>query len=202
VGTIDNQGWVSNLTLESNSHLTGGIVTGYIDNHGEMADFEFRGAAIEGGMLAGKISNTSQIGGYFRDVQLAVGTQLSGGNLQGNISGDYNAPALLENITIKSGSFIAGVKLGDGAIVEDNVTCGDNVQAPTEVCQSASSSKSKEQDLPNLGATTSTQNGATVATHAAIRGGIAINSGPLASPAIVTLADKITIQGQIQVDPT
>jgi hypothetical protein len=202
IGNLINQGWVSNLTLESNSHLTGGIVTGYIDNHGEMADFEFRGAAIEGGMLAGKISNTSQIGGYFRDVQLAAGTHLSGGNLQGNISGDFNAPALLENITIKSGSSIAGVKLGDGVIVEDNVTCGENVQAPAGVCQSTPSSKPKEQDLLNLGATAFTQDGAIVSTHAAIHGGITVSSGPLASPATVTLADEVTIQGQIQVDPT
>jgi Leucine-rich repeat (LRR) protein len=202
IGTLINQGWVSNLTLKSNSQLTGGIVTGYITNHGEMADFEFRGAAIVGGMLAGKISNTSQIGGYFRDVQLAAGTQLSSGQLVGNISGNAQAPALLEHVTIRSGSFIAGVKLGDGVIVEDNVTCGENVQAPTGVCQAASSSEPELQNFPDLGVTASTQDGATVATHAVIRGGITVNGAPLASPATVTLADEVTIQGQIQVDPT
>ncbi|BAP57306.1 hypothetical protein THII_3009 [Thioploca ingrica] len=31
---MTNQGWVSNLTLEPQSRLTGGIVTGYITNHG------------------------------------------------------------------------------------------------------------------------------------------------------------------------
>ncbi|NJO17793.1 MAG: hypothetical protein HC877_19300 [Thioploca sp.] len=201
IGNLINQGWVSNLMLESNSHLTGGIVTGYITNHGEMADFEFRGAAIVGGTLAGKISNTSQIGGYFRDVQLAAGTQLSGGQLVGNISGNAQAPALLEHVTIRSGSFIVGVKLGDAVIVEDNVTCGENVQAPTGVCQSASSSEPELQNFPDLGVTASTQDGATVATHAAIGGGIAVNNGPVESLAMVTLVDEVTIQGQIQVDP-
>ncbi|NJO17698.1 MAG: hypothetical protein HC877_18765 [Thioploca sp.] len=202
VGTLTNQGWVSNLTLESNSHLSGGIVTGYIDNHGEMADFEFRGAAIVGGTLAGKISNTSQIGGYFRDVQLAANAHLSGGNLQGDIRGNYSAPALLENVTIKSGSSIAGVKLGEGVIVEDNVTCGDHVQAPAGVCQTVPPSESGLQNFPNLGATASTKNGATVPSYATIRGGIAVNGTPLTSPATITLADEVTIQGQIQVDPT
>jgi YVTN family beta-propeller protein len=201
VGTLINQGWVSNLTLESNSYLTGGIVTGYIINHGEMANFEFRGAAIVGGMLAGKVTNTSQIDGYFRDVQLAAGTHLIDGNLQGNISGDFSAPALLEKVTIKSGSFIAGVKLGDGVIVEDNVTCGDNVQAPAGVCQATLSSEPERQNFPDLGATASNKKGETVPNHAAIRGGIAVNSGAFESLATVSLADEVTIQGQIQVDP-
>lgn len=105
VGTLTNQGWVSNLTLEPNSRLTGGIVTGYITNHGEMAEFEFRGAALVGGTLAGDIFNTSQVGGYFREVQLAAGTHLSGGQLAGEISGDVQAPALLEHLEIQAGSY-------------------------------------------------------------------------------------------------
>ena len=67
---------------------------------------------------------------------------------------------------------IAGVKLGDGVVVEDNVTCGDQVQAPDRVFQTASFSQPEEPDLLNLGAMASTQDGATVSTHAAIRGNI------------------------------
>ncbi|BAP57803.1 hypothetical protein THII_3506 [Thioploca ingrica] len=128
MGTLTNQGWVSNLTLEPQSHLTGGIVTGYIINHGEMADFEFRGAAIVGGTLAGDIFNTSQVGGYFHDVQLAAGTYLSGGQLGGEISGDAQAPALLEDLAIQAGSYLEYVTIGEGVELAATVTFGEGVQ--------------------------------------------------------------------------
>jgi hypothetical protein len=128
VGTLTNQGRVSNLTLEPYSQLTGGIVTGYIINHGEMANFEFRGAVIEGGVLAGDIFNTSQIGGYFREVQLAAGTYLNGGQLAGEISGDAQAPALLEDLEIEAGSYLEYVTIGEGVELAATVTFGEGVQ--------------------------------------------------------------------------
>ena len=66
-----NHGLVSNLTIKPNGYLTGGVVSGYIKNEGKIADFESRGASIIGGMLAGKIINNSEVGGYFQDVNLA-----------------------------------------------------------------------------------------------------------------------------------
>ena len=128
VGTLTNQGRVSNLTLEPYSRLTGGIVTGYIINHGEMANFEFRGAEIVGGVLAGQIFNTSQVGGYFRDVQLAAGTHLIGGQLVGEISGDVQAPALLEYLVIPANSYLEYVTIGDGVKLATTVTFGEGVQ--------------------------------------------------------------------------
>ncbi|NJO18267.1 MAG: right-handed parallel beta-helix repeat-containing protein, partial [Thioploca sp.] len=128
VGILTNQGRVSNLTLEPYSRLTGGIVTGYIINHGEMANFEFRGAAIVGGVLAGQIFNTSQVGSYFRDIQLAAGTHLIGGQLVGDISGDVQAPALLEYLVIQAGSYLEYVTIGDGVKLATTVTFGEGVQ--------------------------------------------------------------------------
>ncbi|BAP56956.1 hypothetical protein THII_2659 [Thioploca ingrica] len=128
VGTLTNQGRVSNLTLEPHSRLTGGIVTGYIINHGEMANFEFRGAVIEGGVLAGQIINTSQVGGYFRDVQLAAGTHLIGGQLVGEISGEAQAPALLEHLEIQTGSHLENVTIGEGVKLAVEVNLGEGVQ--------------------------------------------------------------------------
>ncbi|BAP55783.1 hypothetical protein THII_1486 [Thioploca ingrica] len=128
VGTLTNQGRVSNLTLEPHSQLTGGIVTGYLINHGEMADFEFRGAVIVGGVLAGQIINTSQVGGYFRDVQLAAGTHLLGGQLAGEISGDAQASALLEHLEIQAGSYLEYVTIGEGVKLAVEVNLGEGVQ--------------------------------------------------------------------------
>jgi len=110
---LNNQGWVSNLTLEASGQLEGGIVTGYITNRGTMANFEFRGALIKGGTLAGQIINTSPIGGYFQDVHLAANTHIHGGKLQGQISGEAQAPALLEHLEVKKGSRLRHVIIGE-----------------------------------------------------------------------------------------
>ena len=93
-----------------------------------MADFEFQGAAIVGGVLAGQVINTSQVRGYFRDVQLAAGTYLRGGRLVGEISGDAQAPALLEDLEIQAGSYLEYVMIGDGVELATPVTWGEGVQ--------------------------------------------------------------------------
>ena len=117
------------------------------------------------------------IGGTIKNVNLAANTTLSGGNLQGDVVGDNSELVLLENVTIKSGSSLAGVKLGEGIIVEDNVTCGADVQAPEGVCQTAPptpepTSKTKpEPQLPDLGVIAIDKDGKEVTTNAAIQGG-------------------------------
>ncbi len=88
-----------------------------------------RGAAIVGGVLAGQIFNTSQVGSYFRDIQLAAGrTHLIGGQLVGEISGDVQAPALLEYLVIQAGSYLEYVTIGDGVKLATTVTFGEGVQ--------------------------------------------------------------------------
>jgi hypothetical protein len=119
--TVVNHGWVSNFTITATGKLSGGIVTGYIKNEGVMRDFEFRGASILGGTLGGKIINTSKIGGYFQDVTLLADTQILGGILKGKIRGDQKSPALLENVRIRQGSHLSGVKLGKNVKLEKGV---------------------------------------------------------------------------------
>jgi hypothetical protein len=111
-GTINNQGWVSNLIIKPQSLVIGGVVTGYITNQGQMLDFEFVGMSVRGGTLSGTIRNNSLVGGYFQDVHLAANTHISGGKLQGDIIGDVNAPALLEDLVIAEGSRLVGVTIG------------------------------------------------------------------------------------------
>lgn len=118
VGTLNNQGWVSNLTIKPQGILQGGVVTGYIDNQGVMANFEFRGAALIGGTLSGHVVNTSQVGGYFKDIQLAAGTDLTGGTLQGHVMGDINSPALLKKLRLKANTQVLGVIFGEGVILD------------------------------------------------------------------------------------
>jgi hypothetical protein len=111
-GTINNQGWVSNLIIKPQSLVIGGVVTGYITNQGQMIDFEFVGMSVKGGTLSGTIRNNSLVGGYFQDVHLAANTHIRGGKLRGDIIGDINAPALLEDLVIAEGSRLVGVKIG------------------------------------------------------------------------------------------
>jgi hypothetical protein len=207
VGTLTNQGWVSNLTLEPQSQLTGGIVTGYITNHGEMAEFEFRGAAVVGGTLAGDIFNTSQIGGYFRDVQLAAGTHLRGGQLAGEISGEAQAPALLEDLEIQAGSYLQYVTIGDGVKLAANVTLGEGVQFnhPSEdsrlVPKQPLESVACNTELPSLGVTAINAEGQVVETQCQCAGGVSVNSSPFEPVVKMRLADTVEIRGTVCVAP-
>jgi Divergent InlB B-repeat domain len=197
-GALTNQGLVSQVTIQAGATLTGGKLTGHIINEGTLENFEFVGAVIEGGTLAGTITNLSHSEGTVKNVILAPNTKISRVNLQGNIVGDNNAPALLEHVTIKSNTFLSGVKLGEGVIIEANVTCGEGVQAPEGVCFP---SEMELPPLPDLGATATNEQGESVPSNAAFYGGISVNNGAIEVQATPTLADKVTIQGQIQVDP-
>ena len=80
--------------------------------------------------------------------------------------------------------------------MEDNVICGEDVQAPEGVCQPPPPPPSP------LGVTATDKDGKEVPTNAAILqgSGIAIEDGVFEITAAPTLADKVTIKGQIQVD--
>jgi len=162
--TLINQGWVANLTITSHSVLTGGIVTGYIQNEGRLENFEFRGISLTGGLLAGTIRNTSTIGGYLKDVKLAPNASIQGGRLSGYITGDSQAPAKLENVTILAGSHLAATIFGDNVKVEKGVTIelGEATRGP---------------QFPSLGQAPATDiNGNTMKTNAKFWGGSVIGS--------------------------
>lgn len=108
-GNIDNQGFIAQIKIQAGTVVTGGTLSGYIVNEGVLADFEFVGAQIQGGILAGQIENRSQVGGVLRDVQLAAGSTIRGGHLAGVIQGDPQNPARLEHVVIEAESQVSGV---------------------------------------------------------------------------------------------
>lgn len=110
---VENSGWVSNSTINPGVTLHGGVLTGYIQNNGTIADVVFVGARLQGGTLSGKITNNSKVGGTLEDVDLAANAQISGGTLKGTIVGDKSAPALLQNLKIQDKSILSGVILGN-----------------------------------------------------------------------------------------
>lgn len=133
----ENKGWISNSTIKAGATVQGGILTGGISNDGMLADFDFRGSSIIGGMLSGIIVNNSKVGGYFQDVSLAPDTQISGGRLKGKIMGEADAPALIKEAKILEGSQLSSVTIGENTQVAKGVKIGagvrltHNVQIPT-----------------------------------------------------------------------
>ena len=152
-GIITNQGILSNVTVQPGAVVSGGKLTGYIKNAGTLTDFEFVGASITGGTLSGTIYNNSKVGGFFQDVQLAADTHIIGGVVSGDIQGDCEAPAKLENIIVESGSHLScviidnGSEQGDSIVLAEGVTFGQGVQfAHLKI----SSETAEEETLPNL----------------------------------------------------
>lgn len=121
-GTVENEGWISNTTIQAGATIKGGVLTGYITNEGMLIDIEFVGAILKGGTLAGKIVNNSRVGGKIQNVKLAAGTKITGGVLAGPIEGDCQQPALLENVKVKTGSVLKCVALGKNVKMEKGVT--------------------------------------------------------------------------------
>jgi len=119
---VDNEGLLSNMHINEGGEIKGGKLTGFITNEGTIRDFTFVGAKLEGGKLAGKVYNNSQVGGRIIDVEFEAGSQMTGGILEGKIQGDCTKPVLIKNATIKSGSELSCVKLGEDVIVEEDVT--------------------------------------------------------------------------------
>jgi hypothetical protein len=125
---VENKGWISNSTIKAGATIQGGVLTGDISNEGILADFEFRGHSIIGGMLSGIIVNNSKVGGYFQDVSLTPDTQISGGRLKGKITGDADAPALIKEAKIFEGSQLSYVTIGDNTQVAKGVKIGAGVR--------------------------------------------------------------------------
>lgn len=124
-----NQGWISDSYVSTKGEITGGTITGYIENQGIIHDVDFKGRYIKGGILAGKILNSSAEG-YLEQVTFAADSSLNGGILQGIIRGNPNAPAFLENVILKKGSVVSGVRFGKNVILEAGVILQDKPYLP------------------------------------------------------------------------
>jgi len=149
-----------------------------------LSNFEFRGYRIIGGTLAGDIFNTSDVNGFFQDVQLAPHTQIHGGILQGRIIGDPTAPAGLENLTVKKGSYLAHVTFGNHVTLEEDVTLEGTIP------------------LPKLGEAVAIDAQGHEIRHLTTQflGGIAVNRGEFQQQVQQSRAATAEVRGRILVD--
>jgi uncharacterized repeat protein (TIGR02543 family) len=135
-----NHGWLSNVTITSEGHVSGGIATGYVKVGGRFDNFDFRGASVSGvneasavvGTLGGTIFNNSKVGGCIQDVRLDKGTHIQGGCLKGEIIGNAEEPALLEDITVKPRTILDNVFIGHDVKLPKDVSLGAGVQSVTQ----------------------------------------------------------------------
>jgi hypothetical protein len=189
-GNIQNWGWISNSTVASGATVTGGVLSGYILNQGTISDIEFRGAELRGGTLAGSIINNSRVRGVLIDVNLAANTYVRGGEMQGRIKGDPKAPALLENVRIRSGSQLSGVTIGQNVTIESGVTMEEDVI------------DNKRDDLPELGIAVATNaQGEALTVNAYFWGGSKVADEPFKPYLKKKLTDRVKISGSITVAP-
>jgi hypothetical protein len=198
-GVIDNQGFVSQVTIQADAVLKGGKLSGYIVNQGTLMDFEFVGAQVWGGTLAGNIVNNSLVGGIFVDVHLAAGTHLSGGSLQGEIHGDSVAPALLEDLTIQAGSHLANVIIGKNVKWSEDVEFEDNVQF-IEQSEIPCENHLLVEMIPVLPRIDTLMLGHASETCTQVAGGISTDGEIFQRQLTVNLVDAVEVRGRIAVD--
>jgi acetyltransferase-like isoleucine patch superfamily enzyme len=138
-GNPDFPAYLESLTLAPNSRVSNVIIGPNVvnDGHCTINHFEFRGTTLTGCQLGGRILNT--MGGTLTDVKFAPNAHLIGGNLTGNIVGDAQSPALLENVTIPAGSYLENVIIGDNVDRSKNVTIGPGVTYLNEPSESTES---------------------------------------------------------------
>jgi len=109
VGDIQNHGWLSNLIVQEDSQINGGILTGYVDNRGLITDVDFRGKTLTGGTVAGTLINNSEVDGTLIDIHLAADTHIMGGKIAGSITSDGGAQ--LEHLVVAADSHLEHVTL-------------------------------------------------------------------------------------------
>ncbi|MDD2816301.1 MAG: MBG domain-containing protein [Thiotrichaceae bacterium] len=178
-----NQGWVSDSSVTTKGEITGGIITGYIENQGIIRDIDFKGRYLKGGILAGKIRNSSAEG-YLENVTFAADSSLNGGILQGVIRGNPNAPALLENVIVKNGSVLSGVRFGKNVIVEDGVILQEYPYLPVL------------EKILGIDAT-----GKTKTTRSRFYGGISVSGKAYVQKATQLLIEPVSVRGRIIPEP-
>ncbi|MBE9563401.1 MAG: hypothetical protein IMF12_11130, partial [Proteobacteria bacterium] len=127
-GNVTITGMVSNVTIVEDAVITGGKLTGIINNGGRVDNFDFVGTLFENGTIGGNITNSSSMKGVFKNVNLAANAKIEKVKLQGKIVGDSNAPAILQDLTIEDNTYLENIVIGSEVILGDNITFGTGVQ--------------------------------------------------------------------------
>ncbi|MDM8566311.1 choice-of-anchor Q domain-containing protein [Candidatus Halobeggiatoa sp. HSG11] len=146
---VENQGIIGNSVIKEGVTLTGGSLTGTIDNEGTVKNITFVGSELSGGTLSGNITNESQVDGVIKDVELAVGTVVKGGKIAGTITGSPIDKPVITAAEIMPGTILTNVHLSPTVKLSENVILGEGVSISTEPYTPADFGLSAE-DIANL----------------------------------------------------
>ncbi len=107
-----NDDWLFDVHITETGHITGGKLSGMIQNDGIVQDIQLVGGTLEGGILVGYINNTDTMGGnsnalsneqssnkagnIVKNATFAAGSVLEGGILSGYIVSDLFNPVVLK----------------------------------------------------------------------------------------------------------
>jgi hypothetical protein len=121
---------IHNATVGQNVTIHGGRLSGTVNSQGTLVDVKFNGDLLEGGNLQGIIQNNG--GGMIKDVNLMASeysmTSITGGQVAGQITGEKEQPAILQDVTVLAGSHLKNVILGENVQLAVDVTL-ENVQS-------------------------------------------------------------------------
>lgn len=126
--TIVDTALISRITVKSGAIVEGGEFTGAITNNGEMNNFSFVGSLLENGILGGNITGSNAIRSTVKNVQFSANASIELVELEGTITGDQQAPAMLTNLVIKANTKLEGVTIGTNVEIGTNVTFGKGVR--------------------------------------------------------------------------
>ncbi|MDM8567659.1 hypothetical protein QUF74_18680 [Candidatus Halobeggiatoa sp. HSG11] len=74
------------------------------------------------------IFNNSPINGYFKDVDLEANTHIIGGELRGDIIGNPEQKALLENLVITGNGVLKNVEIDEEVDIADTVYIDESTE--------------------------------------------------------------------------
>jgi uncharacterized repeat protein (TIGR01451 family) len=122
--TYDNDGKkLENYLIGPTGAVIGGSIMGTIDNQGLISNaWILPNSIISGGKLSKTITNE----GIIENVQLLSGTTINGGILRGTITGFPTDPAML-NARIAAGTQLSHVIIGSNSQVDPQVKLGEGV---------------------------------------------------------------------------
>jgi YD repeat-containing protein len=125
-GTISVEKWgaLVNVTILFGANVTGGRMSGEVNNQGTLANIRvMTETTINGGKLAGTIENQ----GLLRGISLVKGARIRGGRLAGEVVGESIQKGVIKAARVLNGAKLVNVVVGKGTYVETGVVIGEGV---------------------------------------------------------------------------
>jgi hypothetical protein len=118
---------LNGVIIETGTHIANAVIEKgtTIKPKATLENVTLQGLEVERVTLSGRIQNS---GGRFHQVKLSPQAQISSGRFSGTITGEANAPALIEETTIEAGTHLSHVRIGNNVVLADEVIFGAGVE--------------------------------------------------------------------------